>query len=247
VRRAAVLALAATVVLGAAACESTQEKSARLAKRARTVLRNQHGVVVTRPTRDVAVGPATVLRGGSGTAAAVVELRNRTARTLVDLPISITVKGTGDKVVFRNDAPGLEPALAHVAVLPPHGRLLWVNDQVQASAAPRAVAARVGAGPRSTPSAIPRIALTRPALGVDEVDGTLATGWATNRSAVLQRRLVIFAVARRGARVVAAGRGLIPRLAPGKRARYRIFFVGDPRGARLTLAAPPTAFPGGGS
>ena len=49
---------------------------------------------------------------------------------------------------------------------------------------------------------------------------------------MLQRKLVIYGVARKGGSVVAAGRAQIKRLKPGKRARYKIFFIGNPRGAR---------------
>jgi len=50
---------------------------------------------------------------------------------------------------------------------------------------------------------------------------------------------VVFAVARRGGRVVAAGRGQIPRLKPGKRVRYQAFFIGNAHGAHVAVSAPP--------
>ena len=61
-----------------------------------------------------------------------------------------------------------------------------------------------------------------------------AVGFAANRSKVEQRKLVIFAVARKGGRVVAAGRAQINRVKPRKRTRYTIFFIGNPRGARIS-------------
>ena len=67
-----------------------------------------------------------------------------------------------------------------------------------------------------------------------------AIGNVANRSAVEQRRLVVFAVARKGDRVVAAGRAIVERLAPGKSAHFTAFLIGDPRGAELSAAAPPT-------
>ena len=87
---------------------------------------------------------------------------------------------------------------------------------------------------------MPRITLSRPRLEQDPVSGVSAVGFAANRSRVEQRKLVIFAVARKGGRVVAAGRAQVNRLKPGKRARYTIFFIGNPRGARISVAAPPT-------
>ncbi len=68
----------------------------------------------------------------------------------------------------------------------------------------------------------------------------LAVGKVTNRSDVEQRNLTVFAVARKDGRVVAAGRGAVERLKPRASATYQVFFIGNPEGARLTLAAPPT-------
>jgi hypothetical protein len=39
---------------------------------------------------------------------------------------------------------------------------------------------------------------------------------------------------------VAAGRAVLPELAPGASIPFQIFFVGDPRGARVELTVPPT-------
>ena len=52
--------------------------------------------------------------------------------------------------------------------------------------------------------------------------------------------LFVYAVAKKGAKVVAAGRGAVELIKPGKTKRYTIFFIGDPRGAQITLSAPPT-------
>ena len=42
-----------------------------------------------------------------------------------------------------------------------------------------------------------------------------------------------------GRRIVAAGWEIVARLRARKRARYRIFFIGDPKGAKLTVSATP--------
>jgi hypothetical protein len=48
-------------------------------------------------------------------------------------------------------------------------------------------------------------------------------------------------VAREGGRIVAVGRGVIDRLkTDGKPVNFHIFFIGDPKGADLTVVAPPT-------
>jgi hypothetical protein len=146
--------------------------------------------------------------------------------------------------VYRNDAPGLETSLVQAAALAPGGELWWVNDQVQAQGTPVRAKALVGASSPATAAtagALPKIELRDVHGEVDPVSGIAAKGKAVNRSKVEQRRLVIYGVARQGNRVVAAGRAIIERLrTDGKPVPFTLFFIGNPRGAQLTLAAPPT-------
>jgi hypothetical protein len=110
------------------------------------------------------------------------------------------------------------------------------------------VAAAVGAGKRPVAGALPRIELSGIHLDRDQ-DGVYAKGIVRNSSPVLQRRLVIACVARRGGRVVAAGRAVVDKLPPAaetkKPATFTVYFIGNPKGARLDCAAPPTVLPGG--
>jgi hypothetical protein len=234
--RAAALGLVALALLGAG-CESTQDKSARLEREGGGAIAEQKGVVVSRSNRDVKVLSTDVVQDENGTAA-VVRMRNTGRSAIARVPVSIDVRARGGKTVFRNDDAGLEPTLAHVPVLRPGEEFVWVNDQIAAAGQARDVQAKVG-NARAVKD-VPRVTVTRPRLEQDPVSGVAAVGFAANRSRVEQRKLVVFAVARKGRRVVAAGRAQINRLKPGKRARYTIFFIGNPRGARITLEAPPT-------
>jgi C4-type Zn-finger protein len=220
------------------ACESTQDKSAKLAKQA-VNLKHQSGLKVTKVSRDVKVRTTAVLNDPNGTAA-VVTVRNTSKKTLVQVPIAIDVKGRKGKSVFANDDPGLEPSLVAVSVLRPGEQLSWVDDQVQATATPRRVKAKVGEERGRAPARLPRIQISPPKLEVDPTSGVLAVGKLTNESGVLQRNLVVYAVARKGGRIVAAGRGAVEKLKPHHKATYQVFFIGNPRGAQLSLAAPPT-------
>lgn len=235
-RWAVVLGLAGVAAL-AAGCQSTQSRSAELAEQGGAVSKEQ-GLKIARASRDVDVERAVVINDRNGTAA-VVELRNTSKRTLVDVPIAIDVLDKG-KTVFSNDAPGLEPSLVGAAVLKPGESLAWVNDQVFAPGSK--AQAKVGATSERPPAKLPEIEVGPPKMGGDPTSGIAAEGKVVNRSEILQRKLVIYAVARKGDRVVAAGRGQVERLRPGAGAGYQIFFIGNPEGARIELAAPPTTF-----
>ena len=219
-------------------CESSQAKSDRLAKQGVKVLKAK-GLTVKRTNPDVKAVETTVLSSADG-AAVVAVLRNSSAVAQAKVPISIDVTGAGAKTVFRNDAPGLEPSLVSTPALAPRASLTWVNDQVAGSAPPKAVKVKVGLGRRVT-HPLPQLQLSRPTLNVDSVSGVEASGFVVNQSQVEQRQLVISCIARKGGRIVAAGRAQVERLKVGpKKVPYHVFFVGDPRGAQLSVSAPPT-------
>jgi hypothetical protein len=222
-------------------CESTQAKSARLARAGAQKLAAERGLVVRRQSRDVRAVQTSVVRDVNGTAVVVV-LRSRAARPAGHVPVAVDVLGPRGRSVYRNDTPGLDPSLVQATGVPAKGELVWVDDQVTPTGTPAKVDARIGDARGAPPRALPRIELTRPRLSIDPVTGVEAIARVTNRSQVEQIRLVVSCVARRGAHVVAAGRAIVNRLAPGKSATFHVFFIGDPRGARITVAAPPTSF-----
>jgi outer membrane murein-binding lipoprotein Lpp len=233
------LAAAASALLLLAGCESTQSKSARLAKQA-SGLKQQQGLRIVKLSKTVKVEQTAVVKDANGTAA-VVTLHNRSRRSLARVPVAIDVRGKSGGSVFRNDDPGLEPGLTGVSLLRPGQRLTWVNDQVLATGTAQRVKATVGVERAKPPARLPRIELTPPRLERDPTSGTLAVGTIANRSGVEQRNLVIYAVARRAGRIVAAGRGAVERLKPKSSLSYQVFFIGNPNGARIALTAPPTS------
>ena len=144
-----------------------------------------------------------------------------------------TCADAGGKTVFRNDDPGLEPrSCRHAPLLAPGEEFAWVNDQVAAAGAPRAVRAKVG-NARPAPAARCRAStLATPRLEQDPVSGVAAVGL---RRQPLEGRA---AQAGRSSPSATKGGASSPPAArrsggckPGKRARYTIFFIGDPRGA----------------
>jgi hypothetical protein len=229
-RRLLVLCL---LPLALAACESSQETSARLAKLAKAG-RKEKGVAVTKANPDVQVLRTALVHDANGTAVAV-ELRLRGSKPQAQLPLALEVSGSR---AYRNDVPGLAPSLTHVALLPPGVRVWWVNDQVLADG-PRAARARVGASRAPVVGRPPRLVARSLQLDHDS-SGAYTSGRLHNASKVEQRTVTVFAVAERGGRVVAAGRAGIERLKAGGTARFKVFWIGNPAGARVSVFAPPT-------
>ena len=241
------MACAATIAsIALSGCESSQSKSARLRAASENAAPEQ-GLRVTRVNPDVRVMASTVLNDPKAKrSAAVITLRNTSGRTQSALPLLFRLTDAGGKQVFANDSAGASPDLTTVPSLPPGGTLVWVNDVIVNVNGATGADAKVGVGARVNRAA-PRLRLSSVTLDSDPIDGVTASGKVFNESAVLQEGLVIFAVARRGRKIVAAGRAVVPRVKPGRKGvRFTVFFVGDPRGAKLSLAAPPVSFGGGG-
>jgi hypothetical protein len=228
------LVVLGVAVLALCGCESSQSKSARLERAAKTSL-HEKGLVIKQPSRDVTVGATTVLHDENGTAA-VIELRNRSAHSLVGVPVAFSVRDAAEKKLFANDAPGLDASLVSAASLAPNATLEWINDQVTVDGDPREVVAQAGAEKQEGPRALPQIEVG----GLQLEDDGSAAGRVANRSTVEQLRLVVYVIARRDGKVVAAGRAIVPRLKPGASAKFTAFPIGDPTGAKLEASAPPT-------
>lgn len=241
---AAALALL-PAALAASGCESTRAKAEKLTQEGDSAFAAR-GLRVGAANRDVEVVERAVVSDANGTAAVVV-LSNRGGRALADVPVAVAVRGRGGKVLWRNDAPGLEEGLTHVALLPPRRTVTWVNDQILLAGGvkPAALGAKVGAGdPAPARAAGVDIAVESPRLEGDPASGVTVLARAVNRSDVAQESLVIAAVGRRGGKVVAAGRAIVPRLRANDGERFQVFFIGDPRGAELTFDAQPSTLGG---
>lgn len=243
-RRALATAACATALLGGlAGCASTREKAAKVAAGGDAAFRAE-GLDVGRANRDVAVVETAVVSDANGTAVVAV-LRNRGGAALADVPLAIEVLDGRRRVLARNDEAGLERGLTHAALLPRGETVIWVNDQVLLTGAGRPGRVKVtpGRAREAPPSAAAiELAVADHRLEGDPASGVNAAGHVLNRSAVTQRDLVVVCVARRGGRVVAAGRGIVPLVKAGRRARFQVYFIGDPSGAELTFDIRPSTF-----
>ncbi len=233
------LAALALVALALTACESNQERSAKIEKvvgrrneeAARRLALAQRALTITKASTKVKVAGTAIVHDSEGTAA-VVTLRNLSGTALRDVPIEITVRNARGASVYTNAVAGLSPTLASVGLIPAHSVQTWIDDQVQATGVPASVSAKVGEG---TPAAgaVPRLSVVGAHLSEAQAEGNVV-----NHSGVAQQELVVYALARRGASIVAAGRAVLASAPAGTSTPFQIFFVGDPSGAQLQVSAP---------
>ncbi len=234
------LALAlAGVALVVTGCESTQDKSAKIGAALGPVAQEK-GLEIDQRSKEVEVVSTTLLTDANGSAV-VVELHNGSNRDLAEVPLLIDVLDAKGKSVYRNDIPGIEPALAAVPFIPAGGDVAWVHDQVLATGKPVEAKAIVGAGAEEFSGEPPAVSVSEPKLEGDPYTGVAAGGEVVNESGEDLDRLLLYAVARDGDRIVAAGRGAIePLKDKPKPVHYNVFFIGDPGGADVTIAQFPT-------
>ncbi len=230
---------AISLAVACSGCQSTAEKSAELERRAKHEKLALRGVSVSRESPSVRVTASTVVHSSAGTAV-VVELRNTSSWTLENAPIEITVRDGKGGVLFQNNQPGEDASLTRVSLLAPGRETTWVDDQVQVTGTPASASALVGAGARASGS-VPRMSVSGAHL-TEEGGEAGAAGSVTNGSKLTQEHLVVYAVARKGGEVVAAGRAALPEVAAGATAPFQVYFVGDPRGAQIQTSAPATTF-----
>jgi hypothetical protein len=242
VRRSALAPSALSLLLGAvslAGCETTAEKSAKLEQAAKRVApAQQQGLSITHVSSIVKVQDATLVHGTEGTAA-VLTLHNSSAQAIREVPISISLKDAHGATVYTNGTPGLAKTLTSLALLPAHGDGVWIDDQIPGTSA-KTLTTKVGEG-KPTSGALPRLVVSEAQLAKDPSGAATVEGTIRNSSSTGQSELVLYALARKGGQVVAAGRAVLASLAPGASAPFQAFFVGVPAGARLQLSVPPTA------
>jgi hypothetical protein len=235
--RLIVLSLAVTAGVTLTACQSSQDKAKEIQAQAQAAAPKP--LAIPRPNKDVKVDDTTLLHDQNGDAVAV-EVTNESNQTLVDVPILVDIRDANGKTIEKNDTAGLDFALNHITVVKPHETFTWVNDQLQPSGIPKSAKVTIGEPEAKPPAKLPELVVSPPKIGHD-VSGAKVSGTVTNRSQLDQSQLVLFAVARQGGRVVAAGRGLIKKSKVGaKPAPYVIFFIGNPEGGDVTIDAPPT-------
>jgi hypothetical protein len=222
-------------------CESTQERSAEEQRQAKHDVLAAQSTAVTKQSPSVKVLQSTVIHSSSGTAV-VVALRNTSTHTLENAPIEVTVRDARGSVLYQNNASGLEPSLTTVSLLLPGRETIWVDDQVTASGLSASASALVGEGTHAS-GGIPELSITGTHLSAEAGAEATLSGGVANHSQTAQQNLVVYAVARRGGKIVAVGRSVLPEVpAAGTNVPFQIYFVGDPSGAQIQTSAPATTF-----
>jgi lipoprotein-anchoring transpeptidase ErfK/SrfK len=234
---ASALALA-PLALVASGCETTAEKSANLEKAAKRIApAQQQGLSIARASSVVKVQSAALVHGAEGMAV-VLTLHNASTKAIREVPISLSLKDAHGATVYTNATPGLAKTLTSLALLPPDGDGVWVDDQIPGTSA-KSIATKIGEG-APVGGAVPHLTVREAELAKDPSGAATVEGTIENPSRTAQSELIVYALARKDGRVVAAGRAVLASLAPGAAAPFQAFFVGSPSGARLQLSAPPT-------
>jgi hypothetical protein len=215
----------------------------RIAARARLVsareLTSQSTTEVTQANPDVTIGRLTLIRTHTGTAI-VASLRSNASSTLTDLPISVGIQTHGRRRVYLNRSANLDYFDSHVAAIAPHGVTTWVFTTR-------------GRVPSGRPFATVGISALHPSAGahLPQIDVSTRAGRSaprsvavsvSNRSAVPQYDLTVYAVAVRAGRYVGAGRADVTHLGTRTTMTEVITLLGRSQGATLQLIAPPTIF-----
>jgi hypothetical protein len=231
-------ALAAVVLAGLlTGCETTEQKSAAIARSIGHVTARTKTEKIKNPNATIHVIASALVHAGGSTVAAL-ELNN-TGAAQADVPVLINVTDAQGKSVYSNDTVGIAPSLQQLAFVPASSTVWWVDDQVLASASTATnLSAAVGTAKAPAPTTLPSIT-TSAVKSTTNFIGPIVTGTVTNHSAVAQTDLALYAVAVRSGQVLAAGSDIIPALAPGASATFEIPLTGKPDGAAVQLTVAP--------
>jgi hypothetical protein len=240
-RRVLVVVGCGLLTVTASACQSTEQESAKLGREGGQPAARPAAVKLGAVNHSVRVSDVTLL-SSSGRTAVVVRLTATSTRAQSNLPVLVAVTGASGKLLYSNDAAGLEPSLQRFPLLRSGHGEWWVNDQVLTSQRANAVKVRVGTGPLARGgSSVTELSTSGVHLGRQSGLSVLS-GNLLNRSAKTAIRVPVYAVALRAGKVVAAGRAVAGTVPSNAReaVAFQIFLIGDPTGATIELTVPPT-------
>jgi hypothetical protein len=169
--------------------------------------------------------------------AVVVRVTNPSARSaLTEAPIAIDLFDRTGKIVGTSAVVGADPLLEHVPYVAPGESALFVSDSIATSGVPRH--ARATATAIFAPVRSARLTVRAPRLRTSPF-GSVADGTLVRSGPVGRRQVLIQAVVRRRGHLVAAGTTVATVPALGRARPFEIQLVGDAKGGKLRVWAPP--------
>ncbi len=241
-KRALVVVGCGLLTVTFAACESTQDESAKIGREAGKLAAGPGALKLGAANHSVRVSSATLLNS-DGRMAVAAKLTSTSKRPQTSLPVLVNVTGAGGKVVYTNESGGVEASLQRMALLRPGQSAWWVNDQVLSSQSTRGVEVRVGTGATVRSGASVPVLATKTGHISQQAGISVLSGELVNHSSTAQSKVPVFAAAVRNGKVVAAGRAVVSELPghAGASVPFQIFLVGNPAGARIELNAVPAS------
>lgn len=234
--RPAYAVAAALLALALAGCETTEQKSAAIAKRLAHERANVSITRIARASKTIKVLSAQLVRSSGGTAA-VLELENTSGTARANVPILISVKDAAGKTLFTNATAGSSTPSGEISLIGGHATAWWVDANVLvARGTPTAVSARVGQGV-AAPAGAATLTTADLSAGSNFV-GPFIAGRALNDAGPASD-VTVYAVALSGGRVIAAGQSLIPALGSHGASTFQLSVIGAPKGGRLDATVVP--------
>jgi hypothetical protein len=218
---------------------TTQDQDARLTVKAERTLVRAQDVKLGKPDPDVEVTRTSVVHGPK-TSAIAVELRNTSGSPVNDLPIGVGIVGEDG---YLNLQKGIRYFQSHVPAIGAGEDATWVfvsKDEIP-DGKPFADVGSPADPPLTVAQSLPAVLASVAHASGDE-DGGSVDLELSNDSDVPQFDLEVYAVARKGGEVVAAGAGSIDDLEGGISDSMKVALVGDPGDADVDVFAPPTIF-----
>lgn len=235
------MASCVVALTGLTACQTTQETAALKAIDSARQRADDFPVVVKQQNPDVTITSTDLIRSKAGSAVVVV-FRNDGAKAVNDLPISVGVVDKGKRMLL-NKRPG-SYYKNHAPAIGPGEDGTWVfttDDPLKKARKPFAL---IGLPPKNPPT----VAETVPILEVSRAGFTRSNGGAevkaliSNTTGGPQYGLTVYAWARQGGRIVAAGNSGATDLSTDDSDTVKIDLVGEADPASIELSAPATIF-----
>jgi hypothetical protein len=233
--------LAASWSASGCAVTTTQEKDARLAIKAERTLFNPKHIELGKAPEGVEVIGTSILRSKGGTAIAV-DLRNGSSHPVNDLPLAVGVRGDHAKE-FLNLERGTSYFESHVASLAAGAETTWVFSSKKdvPEGEPFAEIGEQTDPPPTVADSLPSLHVTQTVENSSK-DGSRVEIEVVNDSDIPQYEMQIYAWAKDGDHLRAAGTAKLAELDGGGSATVRLSLDGDPGETPVEFSAPPTIF-----